>query len=248
MNRIKETEWPKIIPEFTNIQQTVRDEWMKYWHEVLPNRYGVIEMFNQKYPLRYWNNYRKSDSACRGVPATLEIGAGLGEHIRYEDLTRQKYFAVELRENMAAVIREKFPTAGIYVGDIQAKTPFEDAQFDRILAIHVLEHLPNLPRALSEIQRLLKNNGVFSVVIPCEGGLAYNFARMISTKRIFDKRFKEYHVDYNWLMRTEHINLPGEIIEELEKFFVIDKKTFFPVPIPFTFCNLCIGIDLYKRH
>jgi SAM-dependent methyltransferase len=248
MNRIKETEWPKRFPEFTDIQQTVRDEWMKYWHEISPNRYGIIEMFNQKYPLRHWNNYHNSDSAHRERCTTLEVGAGLGEHIRYEDLTRQDYFAVELRENMAAVIREKFPTVNACVGDIQSKTPFEDAQFDRVLAIHVLEHLPNLPQALSEIHRLLKNDGVFSIVIPCEGGFAHRFARMISTKRIFDKRFKEYHVDYNWLMRTEHINLPGEIIDELKKFFVIDKKTFFPVPIPFTFCNLCIGIDLRKRY
>jgi ubiquinone/menaquinone biosynthesis C-methylase UbiE len=36
--------------------------------------------------------------------------------------------------------------------------PFEDGYFDRVIAIHVLEHLPDLPRALREISRLMKKD------------------------------------------------------------------------------------------
>ena len=175
---------------------------------------------------------------------TLEIGAGLGEHIAYENLDNQEYSVLELRDNMADVLKKRFPSVTTYVGDIQTKTLFADQTFDRILAIHVLEHLPDLPKALQEINRILKEDGYFTVVIPCEGSLAYTIARKISAERIFEKKFK---MKYGWLIKTEHINFPDEIIQELNQFFIIKNRDFFPIPVPFTFCNLCIGLDLVKK-
>ena len=56
------------------------------------------------------------------------------------------------------------------------------------MAIHVLEHLPNLPKALTEVHRSIKKTGTFQVVIPFERGFAYQIAREISAKRIFQSR------------------------------------------------------------
>ena len=42
----------------------------------------------------------------------------------------------------------------------------------------------------------------------------------------------------------EHLNLPYEIFNELEKKFIIKKKIYFPFPVSFEFCNLVIGINL----
>jgi hypothetical protein len=47
------TKWPKQIPELSEVQQKVRDEWMRYWHEELPSRYGIIEEFNHGFPLAF---------------------------------------------------------------------------------------------------------------------------------------------------------------------------------------------------
>ena len=52
----------------------------------------------------------------------------------------------------------------LFVADCQQRLPFEDGSFDRALAIHVLEHLPNLPAAVAEIHRLLKPSGRFVVL------------------------------------------------------------------------------------
>jgi ubiquinone/menaquinone biosynthesis C-methylase UbiE len=150
---------------------------------------------------------------------------------------------------MAEVIIDRFPRVDVQVGDIQNPTEYPDEYFDRILAIHVLEHLPDLPNALKEIYRILKKGGTLSVVIPCEGGLAYLFARQISTARIFKKQFGDRGISYQWLMRkTEHINMPSEILEELRKLFLIKKKRFFPFSVPLVFCNLCIGLHLKKKQ
>ena len=175
---------------------------MKYWHEVLPKKYGLIEKFNHTYPVKH------SESSGK----VLEIGAGLGEHIKYENLENLDYYALEILPNMAGVIKNAFPMVKVTVGDCQEKIDFPNNFFDRVNAIHVLEHLPDLPGALREINRVLRPNGDFCVVIPCEGGLAYSLARKISAERIFKKR---YGLDYEFFIKTEHINKPKEIMLEL---------------------------------
>ena len=237
-NICRERVWPKQLPKLTDEQIRIKDEWMKYWHEILPNKYGIIEKFNHGFPVKILQENHKELE-------TLEIGAGLGEHIVYENLENQRYSVLELRDNMADVLKKRFPAVNTYIGDIQKRTEFDNMQFDRVIAVHVLEHLPDLPGALREIHRILKERGHFTAVIPCEGGLAYGFARLISTNQIFKKKFK---MKYNWLIRTEHINLPNEIISEIQKEFVIVKKSFFPFLLPFVFCNLCIGLDMMKKQ
>jgi ubiquinone/menaquinone biosynthesis C-methylase UbiE len=234
------SKWPKALPEMTDVQKWVSDEWMKYWHEISPKHYGILDRFNNGYPMR-----ALSKVSTRG--GALEIGAGLGEHIFYEDLSAQQYTVLELRSNMANVIQTRFPSVRVCIGDIQSRTEFGDNEFDRILAIHVLEHLPNLPLALDEVYRILKDDGIFTVVIPCEGSLAHRFARLISTQRIFNRKFGEYGVKYNYIMSIEHINKPNEIMEELKRCFRITNATYFPIPLKLIFCNLCIGLELRKR-
>jgi len=232
--------WPKTLPPLTPDQKRISDDFLKKWHEVLPHRYGLIENFNHKFPVR-WSR--------PGFRSTLEIGAGLGEHISYEKLTdeqRANYYALELRENMAAEIRRAFPSIKTLVGDCQARLDFEDGAFDRVVAVHVLEHLPNLPACIREMHRLLhKERGQFLVVIPTEGSPAYTLARKISAERLYKK---EYGGDYSWFYKREHINLPHEILEELGPYFSVEVRRFFPFPmLPMTLCNLCIGLCLVPR-
>jgi ubiquinone/menaquinone biosynthesis C-methylase UbiE len=131
------------------------------------------------------------------------------------------------------------------VGDCQRPLPFPDAFFDRVLAIHVLEHLPNLPAALREIHRVIRPAGQLCIVIPCEGGIAYSLSRNISARRLFERRFKQ---SYDWLIRSEHINLPVEILQELSVLFEVCHRRFFPLLVPIVTLNLCIGLTLWPRH
>ena len=94
---------------------------------------------------------------------------------------------------------------------------------------------------ITNVSRVLKSDGIFHVVIPCEGSLAHQIARKISAERLFKKK---YNTSYDWFIKSEHLNLPYEIFNELKKKFTIIKKFYFPFPIPFEFCNLCIGINL----
>jgi SAM-dependent methyltransferase len=223
--------WPKILPPLTSEQERISDDFMRHWHEVLPHRFGAIEKFNHLYPVR-----------CAAIPAgcrTLEIGAGLGEHLHYEPLDRQEYYCLEIRQNMADAIKARFPQVNTVVGDCQEHLPFEDSYFDRVLAVHVLEHLPNLPAAIAELRRVLKPSGVLAVVMPCDPGLLYEIARKISAERIFRQRYKQ---SYQWFIRREHINSPYEIEDQLTRRFHLTSRQYFPFRIPVTNLNLCIGL------
>jgi len=232
--------WPKVLPPLTAEQKQRSDEFMKLWHEVLPRRYGAIEKFNHRFPVTHTRP---------GFTTTLEIGAGLGEHLEYEQLTAEQernYHCNEFRENMAAEIRRRFPRVQTVVADCQQRLNFPDGYFDRIIAVHVLEHLPNLPAAIREMYRLVnKERGQFLVDIPTEGSPAYSFARRISAQRVWNRRFGG---GYEEFYTREHINLPHEVIEELSPYFTIETRRYFPLPfVPVVAINLVIGLSLVPR-
>jgi SAM-dependent methyltransferase len=127
------------------------------------------------------------------------------------------------------------------VGDCQERLAFPDQYFDRVLAIHVLEHLADLPAALAEVARVLKPEGRFSVVIPCEGGFGYSLGRRFTTKRTFEHRYK---VPYDWIIKYEHINTAREVIAELQRVFSIDHSAFYPLRVPSIDLSIVAGFTL----
>lgn len=227
--------WPKALPVLTEEQRRIQGDFQRHWLEVLPKRFGLVERFNHRYPLRTFSPQ---------VKRTLEVGAGRGAHLKFENLVQQEYVALELQPELAEVIRASYPAVRVAVGDCQEQIDYPDGYFDRVLAIHVLEHLPNLPAALDHIHRVLRPTGLLSVLIPCDPGLAYSVARNISARRIFEKRYKQ---SYDWFVASEHTNPPEEVISELRSRFVIIHQTYWPLRIPIVSLNLVIGLTLTHR-
>jgi ubiquinone/menaquinone biosynthesis C-methylase UbiE len=85
----------------------------------------------------------------------LELGCGLGG---LWDSNRQRVpvnWHITLTD--FSVGEERF---AYEVADAQ-KLPFADTSFDAVIANHMLYHIPDLPRALGEIRRVLKPSGHF---------------------------------------------------------------------------------------
>src|SRR5713226_4565322 len=109
------TIWPKKLAALTPEQERIRDDFFNCWLEELPKRYTVFEHFNQRYPLRTFRSMSEKDGRIK----TLDIGAGKGEHIAYEDLDQQTYMALELRAELANSIRSTFPNSDVVVGNCE---------------------------------------------------------------------------------------------------------------------------------
>ena len=227
--------WPKQPPVLTADQERAREAFVAAWHRQLPTRYRGIERFNHGSVSRL---------PVRNGSTTLEIGAGMGAHSKFEDLTRQQYYCLEYRQVFCDELLKLFPAERVRHGDIEQRQPWPDGFFDRVVAIHVLEHLRNLPLAVAEIRRLLKPDGCFDVVLPCEGGLAYAVARKLSAERLFRRRFG---MDYTPIIRNEHVSTLDEIVEELDPVFDVGARFFFPLRVPIGALNLCVAFRLVPR-
>jgi SAM-dependent methyltransferase len=221
--------WPKEREPLTDEQTAIMEDWInEFLTSVKSARFGWVSRFDHTFPVR------SSSSEGR----TLEIGAGTGTHVQFEPIG--DYVALEASGQLAAQIPKR-DGLSVVVADCEDRLPWDDDSFDRVLAIHVLEHLYNLPAALEEIARVLRPGGIFCVVIPCEGGGLYSLGRRFTTKRIFEKRYK---TPYEWMIRQEHCNTAREVLSELDRYFRVRTRRFFPLRLPAVDLNLVIGLEL----
>ena len=90
------------------------------------------------------------------------------------------------------------------------------AKYERIVSVAVLEHVCNLPEMVARSGILLVDGGQFRAGIPSEGEPLWRLAWKSTTAVEFRLR---YNLDYEVLMRHEHINSAREIEEVLRYFF-----------------------------
>ena len=232
------TAWPKKVIQLTPEQARTKSDWESYWLGDGIQRYSFVERFNE----RVFSSLQMGD-----VPRkrTLEIGPGKGNFVTRYLKPGEEYFCVDRREDFCRDLAPVVSEGHAVCADVQEKMPFDDGFFDRIIAVHILEHLPDLPAALAEVRRLLTPAGAFDVVIPCEGTILYSLGRKLSSERAFKRRFSE---DFGPIIKSDHVNTAQEIIEELERDFVIETRFFSPLTrVPVVALNLLAGFRLKKR-
>jgi 2-polyprenyl-6-hydroxyphenyl methylase/3-demethylubiquinone-9 3-methyltransferase len=99
--------------------------------------------------------------------------------------------------------------------DIQKKTAFDKQSFDLVFALDVLEHIFDPLSALSEIRRILKDNGLFFISVPSETLLIKYIRNLIDYIRKFD--INPHH--WEGLIKSE------------EDFFNLLKENYFEIII-----------------
>ncbi|MDR1375314.1 MAG: hypothetical protein LBJ45_00675 [Holosporaceae bacterium] len=71
-----------------------------------------------------------------------------------------------------------------------------------------------------------------------------SIARNLSARPHFEKL---YNQSYDWFIKSQHINMPEEILCELELYFSIIHSVWFPLLIPSVNLNLFIGLTLRPK-
>lgn len=190
------------------------EEYQKiYTQHYTENRTGKTKISNLSRKMEYWLHKKVAKSAgCN--KKTLEIGAGTLNQLDFErsdiyDIVEPYQELYEHSPNLKFV-------RNIYadISEIKGET------YDRIISVACFEHVENLPEMIRYSIRLLKEDGKLCVSIPNEGRFLWKFAYTVTTGREFKKRFG---LEYETLMRYEHINTADEA-ESLLKYYFEDVK------------------------
>jgi ubiquinone/menaquinone biosynthesis C-methylase UbiE len=102
---------------------------------------------------------------ARASGRTLEVGAGSGLNLPHYTAAVTELVVSEPSPHMLAHLRSELAAHAPPVGSwklVQAggeELPFEDSSFDTVVATYVLCTVPDPPRALAEIARVLKPQG-----------------------------------------------------------------------------------------
>ncbi len=114
----------------------------------------------------------------------LDIGCGTGIVIKRLE-KYGKVFGIDTSDESIGFCKKRGIKSAIKAD--AANLPFNDNTFDLITVLDVLEHIKNEEIAISEIYRVLKNNGKVIVTVP-----SYNF--LWSDHDIVSHHFRRYRI------------------------------------------------------
>ena len=136
---------------------------INFYKKYTTNKYKFADWLFDKY------NFKENISI-------LELGCGNGSHWqgRLEQLPKGcKLILSDFSEGMLDLVKEKYSSyenVSIQKIDIQS-IPFENESFDIVIANHMLFHVPDLNKALLEVNRVLKKGGYFYAATDGNGGM-----------------------------------------------------------------------------
>ena len=123
-----------------------------------------------------FGNWIISNYVIKNGARILELGCGNGnmwmEHLNLLDNVSELVLT-DFSDGMLNAAKETLGernNISYKIVDIQ-KIPFEDNRFDVVIANMMLYHVPNIEKGLSEVKRVLKNEGVFYCATYGEHGI-----------------------------------------------------------------------------
>ena len=142
-----------VLEDYYGYPSTVSAGWSRIVRRILLWPDKTLRELKGRHPLPW-----------RGEGKVLDVGCGVGGHLKtLQDLGWEPY-GIEISEVAAAHARE-LVTGNIHTGTLES-APFPPQSFDLILMSHSLEHLPSPVAALRLVHRLLNGDGLLVVSVP----------------------------------------------------------------------------------
>lgn len=161
----------------------------------------------------------------------LEVGTGTGQHLSYVRHGFCHYYMSDINHNILkrAQMRSTPHRDGIthFVASDCANLCFPNRSFDRLIAIHVLEHIYFPHKILKEWKRVVKKEGTITIVLPTDPGFAWRIARIYARRKAI-----RLGIAYDLVMAREHVNPINNLVSLIHHYFKSIKEIWFPFCIP----------------
>ena len=175
--------------------------------------------------------------------SVLEIGVGHGEHFIFVKHSFDTYQMCDIRNSIDPKLlvdsRVSFTQA-----DVES-LPFPDGSYDRVIVTCLLHHLNNPEKAMQEILRVLKQEGIATILLSCDPGLITRILRKLTISRSAKRRGYQGYLLY---IARDHRNHISALLEIMRFVFRSEKISFrfLPFRIPSWNLNAYIVCDLRK--
>jgi len=146
----------------------------------LLNTTGKVDYYhwNYKFPIKYIQRYRFRKIVQllgeKKYPILLEVGTGSGIFLPELSKHCDKLYACDIHPNFDQIYmlckHYQIKDYSLSTQSIE-NTNFPDESFDAVVAVSVLEFVSDIPKAINEIKRILKKDGVFITICPMENKL-----------------------------------------------------------------------------
>jgi len=142
-----------VLEDYYGYPSTVSTGWLRIVRRILLWPDKTLRELKGRHPLPW-----------RGEGKVLDVGCGVGGHLKTLQDQGWEPYGIEISEVAAAHAR-KLVTENIHTGTLES-APFPPQSFDLILMSHSLEHLPSPVAALRLVHRLLNGDGLLVVSVP----------------------------------------------------------------------------------
>jgi hypothetical protein len=203
--------FPKVRPPLPKEIEDI------YTSQYKSNREGGTTATSVSKKMETWLHKQVADDVTNvnlqnSMKSTLELGAGTLNQLQYEPMP-QSYDVVEPFTELYKDSPFLEKVRNIYSDISEVPSSFH---YDRITSVATLEHICNLPEVIARSGLLLAKSGVLRASIPSEGTILWTLGWKLTTG--LEYKFK-YGLDYDLLMKHEHVNTAKEIEEVLTYFF-----------------------------
>lgn len=165
----------------------------------------------------------------------LEVGCGAGhilERIETGILTGIDISAVQIER-----AKKRVGFKAVLYKEKGEELPFSDFSFDRIICTEVIEHVLEPEKLLSEIKRVLKNDGIFSLSVPNEKLiiLTKKILLNLGLKRILEPKESNWDLASKnnldeWHLHEYSLKLIIKQVNELFKIISVNRIPFWFLP------------------
>ncbi|MFI5425628.1 class I SAM-dependent methyltransferase [Aeromicrobium sp. UC242_57] len=149
----------------------------------------------------------------------LEVGGNRGEHVPYVRHAFTQYVLSDLF--MPDVPDSIDPRVTAEAADVQ-DLPYEDGEFDRLVATCLLHHVPDPFAALREMRRVVRPGGNITILLPTDPGLGYRTAQRVTSGR--SARNKGIGDFFKLVHAVDHLNHFDSISRQIDYVFKLRRS------------------------